>query len=102
MALFGSLIIKKYDFEPNFFLNQAKEIRKAVKMPLIYLGGVDSKKGIKEILDAGFEFIAIGRPLIHDPNFLLKLKANEIERINKGIAGFLSHHRRRALHKKRL
>ena len=80
MALFGPLIIKKYDFEANFFLNQAKEIRKTVKMPLIYLGGVDSKNGIKEILDAGFEFIAIGRPLIHDPNFLLKLKANEIEK----------------------
>jgi len=80
VALFGPLIIKKYDFEPNFFLKQAKEIRKAVKMPLIYLGGVDSKTGIKEILDAGFEFIAIGRPLIHDPNFLLKLKDNEIEK----------------------
>ena len=38
MALFGPLIIKKYDFEANFFLNQAKEIRKAVKMTLIYLG----------------------------------------------------------------
>jgi len=27
MALFGPFIVKKYDFEPNFFLNQAKEIR---------------------------------------------------------------------------
>lgn len=80
MAIFGPFIVKKYDFTPNFFLEQAKEIRKITKMPLIYLGGVDSKKGILEILAAGFEFIAIGRPLIHDPNFLLKLQNNEIEK----------------------
>jgi 2,4-dienoyl-CoA reductase-like NADH-dependent reductase (Old Yellow Enzyme family) len=79
MALFGPLIIKKYRFEPNFFLNQAREIRKLIKMPLVYLGGVDSKEGITEILDAGFNFIAMGRPLIHDPGFLLKLAAGEID-----------------------
>ncbi len=80
MALFGPLIIKKYRFEPNFFLNQAKEIRKVTKMPLVYLGGVDSRAGIREILDEGFDFIALGRPLIHDPYFLKKLETNEIEK----------------------
>jgi 2,4-dienoyl-CoA reductase-like NADH-dependent reductase (Old Yellow Enzyme family) len=80
MALFGPLIIKRYPFAPNFFLDQAKEIRRVTQMPLVYLGGVDSKEGIIEILDAGFNFIAIGRPLIHDPNFLLKLEAGEIDK----------------------
>lgn len=80
MALFGPLIIKKYPFEPNFFLDQAKEIRKITDMPLVYLGGVDSREGIVEILNAGFDFIAIGRPLIHDSNFLLKLANNEIDK----------------------
>lgn len=80
MALFGPFIVRKFEFEPHFFLAQAKEIRKVVKMPLVYLGGVDSKQGIEEILEAGFEFIALGRPLIHDPNFLLKLQSGEIEK----------------------
>ncbi len=80
MALFGPLIIKRYPFTPNFFFDQAKEIRKVTQMPLVYLGGVDSKEGIIEILDAGFNFIAIGRPLLHDPNFLVKLEAGEIEK----------------------
>ena len=78
MALFGPLLVKKYDFAPNFFLDQAKEIRKMLDMPLAYLGGVDSKKGIDEIIDAGFDFIALGRPLIHDPNFLLKIQTGDI------------------------
>lgn len=79
MALFGPFIVKKYHFTPNFFLNQAKEIRKSVAMPLTYLGGVDSKTGIEEILNAGFDFIALARPLIHDSKFLIKIENNSIE-----------------------
>jgi 2,4-dienoyl-CoA reductase-like NADH-dependent reductase (Old Yellow Enzyme family) len=80
MALFGPLIVKKYPFEPNFFIKQAIQIRESVSVPLVYLGGVDSKPGIEEILNAGFDLIAIGRPLIHDPNFLLKLQQGQIEK----------------------
>lgn len=80
MALFAPFIVKKYKFTPNFFLEQAIEIRKAVKIQLAYLGGVDSIKGIEEIMEAGFEFIALARPLIHDSNFLLKIENKEIER----------------------
>ena len=67
-------------FTPNFFLTQAKEIRSATTCPLIYLGGVDSKNDIIEVLDAGFNAIALARPLIHDPNFILKLEQRKIEK----------------------
>jgi 2,4-dienoyl-CoA reductase-like NADH-dependent reductase (Old Yellow Enzyme family) len=80
MALFGPLIIKRYRFEENFFLTQAREIRKTVKMQLVYLGGVSSKEGIRAILDAGFDFIAMARALIHDPDFLLKLEEGRIQK----------------------
>ena len=80
MALFGPFIIKRHKFTPNFFLEQAREIRKAVNMPLVYLGGVDSRQGIEEILEAGFDFIAMARALIHDPDFLIKLRSEKIEK----------------------
>jgi 2,4-dienoyl-CoA reductase-like NADH-dependent reductase (Old Yellow Enzyme family) len=80
MALFGPFIVKKYPFTAHFFLDQAKAIRKVVKMPLVYLGGVDSKEGIEEILASGFEFIAIARALIHDSSFLQKIQKGEIKR----------------------
>jgi 2,4-dienoyl-CoA reductase-like NADH-dependent reductase (Old Yellow Enzyme family) len=79
MALIGPFIIKRYGFEPNFFLDQAREVRKTVAMPLVYLGGVDSKEGIEKILESGFDFIALARALIHDPEFLLKLKDGSLE-----------------------
>ena len=78
MSLFGPLIIKKYAFAPNFFLEQAIKVRQAVSLDLVYLGGVDSKEGILKILTAGFNFIALARPLIHDPEFLNKIKEGRI------------------------
>lgn len=80
MRVFGPIIVKKYTFKPNFFLNQAKKIRAAVNMPLVYLGGIDSKTGIEEVLNAGFDFIALARPLIHDSDFLKKIENNEIQK----------------------
>ncbi len=78
MRLFGPAIVKAYKFEPNFFLNQARAVRKEVKVPLIYLGGVNSLDGINEIMNSGFEAIALARPLIYDAEFITKLKDGSI------------------------
>ena len=80
MLLFGPVIIKKYDFTPNFFLDKALKVRQAVTIDLVYLGGVDSREGILKILEAGFNFIALARPLIHDPEFLIKIKDAQLEK----------------------
>jgi len=80
MKLFGPFIVKKYEYKPNFFLNQAKKIKSKVYIPIAYLGGVDSAKGMIEIQKEGFDFIALARPLIHDSNFLLKIRNKEIEK----------------------
>lgn len=70
-AVFGKFIIGKYKFEENFFLPLARQIRQAVKMPLAYLGGVISARGIEQVFAEGFDMAAIGRALIHDPDFIL-------------------------------
>jgi len=75
-AVFGKFIIRKYKFEENFFLPLARRVRKAVKMPLAYIGGVVSAKGVEQVFAEGFDMVAIGRALIHDPDFVLKVKKN--------------------------
>jgi 2,4-dienoyl-CoA reductase-like NADH-dependent reductase (Old Yellow Enzyme family) len=74
MRIFGRLIIRKYSFEENFFLPLARKIRANVKMPLVYLGGVTSTEGISRIMTEGFDLIAIGRALIHNPDFILRVR----------------------------
>jgi len=76
LRFFGRTIIKKYDFEENFFLEKALKVRKSTKMKLVYVGGIVSAKGIQEVMDAGFDMIAMGRALIAEPDFLKKIKEN--------------------------
>ena len=80
IASFGKIIIRKYPFEENFFLPLARQIRESVKMPLIYVGGVISKSGIEEVMNENFDMIALGRALIHDPDFILKIKDGTINK----------------------
>jgi len=49
-AVFGRFIIGKYKFSENFFLPLALKIRQAVKMPLVYLGGVVSAEGVGKVI----------------------------------------------------
>lgn len=76
LRFFGRTIIKKYDFEENFFLEQAKQVRESVKLPLVYVGGIISAKGVDEVMDAGFDMIAMGRALIAEPDFVRKMQEN--------------------------
>jgi len=76
LRFFGRSIIKRYEFDENFFLDQANMRRKTTKMPLVYVGGIISAKGVVEVMDAGFNMIAMGRALIAEHDFLKKVKSN--------------------------
>jgi 2,4-dienoyl-CoA reductase-like NADH-dependent reductase (Old Yellow Enzyme family) len=74
ISLFGSTLVKPYPFEEAYFLNDALVFRDAVKVPLVFLGGLISRKKIDEVLAKGFEFIAMARALIVEPDFVNRMK----------------------------
>lgn len=76
--LFGQWMIKQYDFEECFFLENALKFREALKGPLVYVGGIVSREGIEKVLNSGFEMVQIARALVNDPNFVNNLKAGDI------------------------
>ncbi|MEM9327815.1 MAG: NADH:flavin oxidoreductase [Bacteroidota bacterium] len=80
MRLFGPGIVKQYPFEEMFFFDMAKEVRKQVKLPLALIGGIVSRDNINRAMDAGFDLLALGRALIHDPEFVNHLKDGSITR----------------------
>jgi 2,4-dienoyl-CoA reductase-like NADH-dependent reductase (Old Yellow Enzyme family) len=55
-----------------------------VDLPLVYLGGVVSADGVNRIIQEGFDMIAVGRALIHDPDFISHLEkdGNHISECN--------------------
>ena len=78
VSLFGQWMIKQYDFEECFFLENAKKFREALKMPLIYVGGLVSREGIERVLGEGFELVQMARALINDPSFVNKMKEGDL------------------------
>ncbi len=73
----GKWLIPEVPFEEAYFLEDAKKFRKELKLPLIYVGGLISKSKMEEVLDAGFDGLQIARALVHDTDFINKLKAGE-------------------------
>jgi 2,4-dienoyl-CoA reductase-like NADH-dependent reductase (Old Yellow Enzyme family) len=78
VRIFGSILIKPEPYEELYFLEDARKIRGSVKLPLVYVGGVTSGEGIETALGAGFQYVQIARALIHDPEFINKLRTGEI------------------------
>ncbi len=62
---------------PTFYLDRAKEIRKAVSLPLILVGGVRKLEEMDAILAAGIDFISASRPFICQPDFYKHLEQGE-------------------------
>jgi 2,4-dienoyl-CoA reductase-like NADH-dependent reductase (Old Yellow Enzyme family) len=75
VKLFGNLLMKPEPYRELYFLEDALEVRKQVKLPLVYVGGVSSGESVRKVLNEGFEFVAMARALVHDPDFILRLKA---------------------------
>lgn len=76
--LFGNLMIRQYDFQECYFLENAKKFRKELKLPLVYVGGLVSREGIERVLDEGFELVQMARALVNDTGFVNKLKEGDM------------------------
>ena len=74
---FGKMMIKSEPYKDLYFLEDALEVRKNVKLPLIYVGGCVSRVGIDKVLNNGFDFIQMGRALINEPDFVNRMRIGE-------------------------
>lgn len=68
--LFGRWILPGYPYHPGYFMPMAKRFRANLSTPIIYLGGVSDLATAQAALDAGFEFVALGRPLLREPDLI--------------------------------
>lgn len=75
VQLVGKAFIKTYPYEPLFMLEEARQIRAAVKMPLVLLGGVTDKAGMDTAMEEGFEFVAMARALLREPDLINRIQA---------------------------
>lgn len=74
LALVGRKLIPTVPFQEAYFLEDALKFRKELKLPLIYVGGLVSRRKIDEVLNSGFELVQMARALVHDTQFVNKMQ----------------------------
>lgn len=74
LAMAGRALIPTVPYRELYFLESAKRFRKALSLPLIYVGGIQSRAGCETVLSEGFELIQMAHVLVNDPAFVAKMK----------------------------
>jgi 2,4-dienoyl-CoA reductase-like NADH-dependent reductase (Old Yellow Enzyme family) len=80
LRLFGRRVMRDYPFEELYFLEYARQVRERVKLPLVLLGGCLSSANLETAMREGFDFVAMGRALIADPDLVARMADGRAER----------------------
>jgi 2,4-dienoyl-CoA reductase-like NADH-dependent reductase (Old Yellow Enzyme family) len=72
--LFGRFFLKAYPFEELYFLPLARRFREALTMDLILLGGINTLASMQRAMAEGFQFVAMGRALLREPDLLKRMQ----------------------------
>ncbi|TXL60844.1 oxidoreductase [Aeromicrobium terrae] len=75
----GKRFFKAYPFQEAYLRDKALEFRKALSMPLIMLGGINDKATMDQAMADGFEFVAMARALLREPDLLNRMQAGETD-----------------------
>ena len=78
VRLFGRIMVPTVPYKDGYFLEDAKQFREAVKLPLIYVGGLTSLVKMEEVLEAGFQGLQVARALVRDTDFVNKLHTGQM------------------------
>jgi 2,4-dienoyl-CoA reductase (NADPH2) len=71
--------------EPDGFVDFARAVKQAVTIPVIGVGRIEPEAGDRYIAAGDFDFLAMGRKLLADPDLPARLEAGTPERIRPCI-----------------
>ena len=73
VKLVGRHFLKSYPYEDAYLLEYARQVRAAVQMPLVLLGGITNRATVDLAMAEGFQFVAVARELLRDPNMVRRI-----------------------------
>ena len=71
----GKRFLKEYEFHEAYFLDKALRFRERLTMPLMLLGGINRRDTMEQAMTAGFDFVAMGRALLREPDLVAQMIA---------------------------
>ncbi|WP_370063629.1 NADH:flavin oxidoreductase [Mycobacterium sp. MAA66] len=72
----GHKFFREYPYREAYLLRDARQFRAELKMPLILLGGITNRETMDLAMAEGFDFVAMGRALLAEPDLLNRIKAD--------------------------
>jgi 2,4-dienoyl-CoA reductase-like NADH-dependent reductase (Old Yellow Enzyme family) len=73
----GRSFLKTYPFEEAYFREKQLRFREALSIPLMQLGGINKRATMEQAMADGFEFVAMGRALLREPDLVSRLESDE-------------------------
>jgi 2,4-dienoyl-CoA reductase-like NADH-dependent reductase (Old Yellow Enzyme family) len=71
----GKKFLKEYEFHEAYFLDKAQKFRERLQMPLMLLGGINRRDTMEQAMALGFDFVAMGRALLREPDLVAQMAA---------------------------
>ena len=76
MRMTGHRFLREYPYHDAYLLRDARLFRAELSMPLILLGGITNSATMKTAMEEGFEFVAMARALLAEPDLVNKIAAD--------------------------
>lgn len=76
VKLVGKRFLHSYPYRDGYLLEDARQVRAAVDVPMILLGGVTDRPMMDTAMAEGFEFVAMGRALLREPDLVNRIAAD--------------------------
>jgi 2,4-dienoyl-CoA reductase-like NADH-dependent reductase (Old Yellow Enzyme family) len=72
----GKSFFREYPYHEAYLLDDAKLFRAELSMPLILLGGITHRETMDLAMAEGFQFVAMGRALLAEPDLINRIAAD--------------------------
>lgn len=76
IKLVGKHVLREYPYYDGYLLEDALQIRSAVNLPMILLGGVTDRRTMDRAMAEGFQYVAMGRALLREPDLINRIEAD--------------------------
>jgi 2,4-dienoyl-CoA reductase-like NADH-dependent reductase (Old Yellow Enzyme family) len=76
MRMTGKKFLREYPYREAYLLREAKLFRAELSMPLVLLGGITNRETMDLAMAEGFDFVAMGRALLAEPDLINRIAAD--------------------------
>jgi len=76
VRLMGRKFLREYPYRDAYLLRDARLFRAELSIPLILLGGITNRETMDLAMAEGFEFVAMGRALLAEPDLINRIAAD--------------------------